>query len=264
MRGRQESSPANLIVLCLNCHSEVSRKGGLGRTYSSEELAIHKNSWVSEISNRRKSVQNLDQSLALFEVKRLTYQFGALGGGLAAEDRALEIMRVIEKFARDFRYDVKELCIQFVYETASWIISRRTSDQFVSHQTSILMECVPIGAGGLRAPSPKPLTKHETRLLEHSIDVAGEIAYDVCKYVRDKDSAEQAIILLHELLLFTDLNNFTRMKNKVLEEFAQCERICKQPLRQGHAFEEGLDLVKSWKETALENAEAGRSNGSAD
>src|SRR5712664_2806408 len=75
--GRMDSTPANLIVLCLNCHSEVERKGGLGRAYSPDELRRYKASAIREIAMRRKQAKALDQSLVLFEVKRLTYKFQA-------------------------------------------------------------------------------------------------------------------------------------------------------------------------------------------
>lgn len=221
------------------------------------EVALRRKS-ASKVASRRKGARNLDQTLASFEIKRLTYEFGALDRGGRAEARALEIMRVVQQFARDFRYEVKELCIQFVYDTTRWLYVSAPSDQFVSHQTSILEECIPIGIGGLVAPSREPLTRHETLLLEHSINVAGEIAYDVCKYLRVRELAESAIMLLYELLLFTDLNRLGSLKDKVLHKFSECERICKEPLRQGHPFKEGLELLHSWRKTALENAKAAR------
>ncbi|MGH9727899.1 MAG: hypothetical protein ACRD4V_04840 [Candidatus Acidiferrales bacterium] len=204
---------------------------------------------------RRKAVQNLDQPLALFEVKRLTYKFQALTPKRNEEARALEIMRVIEQYARDYRHDVKELCIQFVYETADWLSLGIGSGDFVFQQTSILMECIPIGFGGLVAPSRKPLSKHGRDLLNHAIDIAGEIAYDICKYVRVKAAAEKAIIMLYTILRFTDLNNLAKSKEKMLHEFNECERICKQPGPQGHPFDDGLQLLKLWKEEALSHVE---------
>lgn len=267
IHGRHDSGPGNLIVLCRNCHSEVSRKGGLGRRYSAGELKHFKKSWVAAtaqrraivpvLDQRRKHVQDLDHSLTLFEVRRLTYQFRALEGSPKPEARAMEIMRMIQQFAYSSSPDVKELCVQFTYDTASWLYRRPVSAEFVSQQAAILLECVSPDLDFV-APVRRRLTKPELDLLSHCVNVAGEIAYYVCKYVRVKEPAESATMLLYDLLVFTDLNRLSSERDKVLHEFNECERICKQPVRQGRAFEEGLELLKFWKKTALENAAAAR------
>lgn len=249
--GRNNASPANLIVLCLNCHSDVGKKGGLGRVYSAEELKKYKHSWVREVAMRRRSAKHMDQSLVLFELRRLTYSFNALGTGARAESSALKIMGIMVQYARDFGYEVKEECISFVYDTASWILRGKVTSDFVFHETAILLECLPIGAGGLVARSRKPLGRRERRLLSHCVDVAGEIAYTVCKYVREKEVTEQAVVLLHDILRFTNLNGLSKYKDQTLWEFSECERICNQKFEGGQAFTDGLELLESWKKIAL-------------
>jgi hypothetical protein len=245
-----DSRPANLIVLCLNCHSEVERKGGLGRVYSPSELHRYKESWVREIAMRRKHAKALDESLVLFEVKRLTYRFQALD--FQDERRALEIMRQVLLFGRFSSHEVKEDCVSFVYETASWLMRAFGSEkfvseqpgEFVSHQTSILMECSPIIT--LVAPSRKPLTKRDIDLLKHVINVAGEIAYSVCKYMQNEEAAHHAIFALHDLLRFAVLNDLSECEEAVLQEFTQCERIS----REQH-FEPALKHLDLLKKDAL-------------
>ena len=248
--GRMDSRPVNLIVVCLNCHSEVERKGGLGRAYSPAELRRYKESAVREIAMRRKRAKALDQSLALFEVKRLTYKFQALDSRAKQEPRALELMRLILQFGRDGGYEVKEDCVSFVYETSDWLRRGIGSAEFVSHQTSILMECAPIGAGGLVAPSPS-LSKRDLDLFKHIISVSGDIAYAVCKYVRSKDAAQHAILMLHSVLRFAILNNLPDLEKDALHEFEECERICRQSLNYGALFEEALKLLDHSKKEAL-------------
>jgi hypothetical protein len=244
------SRPANLIVLCLNCHSEVERKGGLGRVYSPGELQRYKESWTREIAMRRKQAKALDQSLVLFEVKRLTYKFQALD--FQDQRRALEIMRQVLLFGRFNSHEVKEDCVSFVYETATWMMRgfgseefvSHQSEEFVSHQTSILMECAPIQT--LVAPSRRPLSKRDIELLKHTINVAGEIAYAVCKYIGNEKAATRAIFMLHDLLRFAVLNGLTECEKDVLHEFAECERISRQ-----QNFEPALKLLDTSKKEAL-------------
>ncbi|HKW61296.1 MAG TPA: hypothetical protein VJN89_02015 [Candidatus Acidoferrum sp.] len=249
--GRMDSRPANLIIVCLNCHSEVERKGGLGRAYSPGELRRYKESALREIAMRRKRAKVIDQFLALFEVKRLTYKFQALDFRGKGEPRALELMRLVMQFGRDGGYEIKEDCVSFVYETSDWLRRGTGSPEFVSHQTTILMECAPIGAGGLVAPSSRPLGKRDLDLLKHIVNVSGDIAYAVCKYIRNKEAAEHAILMLHDLLRFAILNNLTEFEKDALHEFEECERICRHPLNYGVRFEAGLKLLESWKKEAL-------------
>jgi hypothetical protein len=241
-----DSTPANLIVLCLNCHSDVERKGGLGRTYSPNELRQHKASAIREIAMSRKHAKTLDQSLVLFEVKRLSYKFQSLD--FQEERRALEIMRQVLLFGRYSSYEVKQDCVSFVYETATWLMRGiRVSKEFVSHQTSILMECSPIVT--LVAPSRKPLSKPDLDLLKHVIDVSGEIAYAVCKYTENEEAAQIAIFALHDLLRFAVLNDLNESEKEVLRQFAECERISR-----GH-FEAALKHLDLARKQALAYAQ---------
>lgn len=201
---------------------------------------------------RRNTARHLDKTLALFDVKRLTYKFQALDSSVKEEGRALEIMRVMQQYARDSGHEIKEGCISFVYETCGWLWRCTGSGDFVSHQTSILLECLPIGVGGLRAASKQSLRKHELELLKHGINVAGEIAYAVCKYIRAKEPAEHAIAMLHDVLRFSVLNGLTACEKQALREFAECERISAQPLREGHAFDVGLQLLSEYKQAAID------------
>jgi hypothetical protein len=118
------------------------------------------------------------------------------------------------------------------------------SGEFVSHQTSILMECSPIIT--LVAPSRKPLTKRDIDLLKHVINVAGEIAYSVCKYMQNEETAQHAIFALYDLLRFAVLNDLSECEDAVLQEFAQCERIS----REQH-FEPALKHLDLLKKDAL-------------
>jgi hypothetical protein len=155
------------------------------------------------------------------------------------------------QFGRDGGYEIKEDCVSFVYETSDWLRRGIGSPEFVSHQTTILLECAPIGIGCLVAPSRQPLGKRDLDLLKHIINVSGDLAYAVCKYIRNKEAAEHAILMLHNVLRFSVLNNLADFEKDALHEFAECERICRQPLNYGLHFEAALKLLDFWKKEAL-------------
>lgn len=201
---------------------------------------------------RRKRARAVDQSLALFEIMRLTYKFRALNIHPKEEARALEIMRVVMQYATfEFNQNVRDACISFVYETTDWLNRGIGSPDFVSHETTILMECAPFGLGGLAAPSRKPLNKRALDLFDHVINVSGEIAYAICKWVRTEETVEPAVQMLSSDLQFAVLNGLAERELTILKEFGNCERICHQRLREGRPFEAGLKLLALWKQEAL-------------
>ncbi len=171
-----DSRPANLIVVCLNCHSEVERKGGLGRAYSPGELQRYKESALREIAMRRKRAKGLDQSLALFEVKRLTYKFQALDFHGKDEPRALELMRLVMQFGRDGGYEAFE---------SSGIEERRALNELVSEAVARTAEAkskdrvrriARILANAFRS-GPKENYEVERELIDAATQIAESDAY---------------------------------------------------------------------------------------
>ena len=77
------------------------------------------------------------------------------------------------------------------------------------------------------------------------------VGYAVCKYIRNKEAAEHAILMLHNVLRFAVLNNLSEFEKDALHEFEECERISRQPLNYGLHFEAALKLLDFWKKEAL-------------
>lgn len=49
----------NLIVLCLNCHSDVHSKGGFGRNWTLGQLQQHKREWIVRVKLRKQEADKL-------------------------------------------------------------------------------------------------------------------------------------------------------------------------------------------------------------
>jgi len=72
----------NLAVLCLDCHSKVTGKRGLGKSYSELELKRYKQEW--EVFMKRevglssfqkpRNIPKIEKQLFVFEIKRIIYQ----------------------------------------------------------------------------------------------------------------------------------------------------------------------------------------------
>jgi hypothetical protein len=253
--GRDRSIYDNLIVLCINCHSRVERGGGLGKGFTPAELRRYKKQWTQEVKQRRKANILLDREFASvveLEVRKLGYAFQSLEVNLANERRALEILSMVHCYSRDFGARVKEECLSTIYDTCNWLRRRVATELIVSYQTSIVTEALPMGFGGLVAPRRKPITAIEMKLLIHAINVAGEICYDMCKYIRDGKIAYEAVVLLADCLRFACLNGLEKIRAEVLNEFEGCTRISGAAFR-GEIFKAGLDLLTEWKAWAFDH-----------
>jgi len=74
----------NLAVLCLDCHSRVTGRRGLGRSFSVAEVRKYKVDWESLVRKRRSlssgppsSLTKLERDLLKFETKNQIYHLSA-------------------------------------------------------------------------------------------------------------------------------------------------------------------------------------------
>ncbi len=76
------NSLENLAVLCLDCHSKVTGRRGLGKSYSRYELKRYKLQWQNVVrksyglatARRAIKIPKLERQLFQFEIKRLIHQ----------------------------------------------------------------------------------------------------------------------------------------------------------------------------------------------
>jgi len=251
--GRHHSTYDDLVVLCVNCHSRVERGGGLGKGFTPTELKRYKAQWTKEVKRRRKANIALDREFATvveLEVRKLSYSFESIKIDVANEERAADILSVMHCYARDFGPRVKDECLSAVYGSTRWLQLQVATELLVNWQTTIVLETLPMKFGGLVAPG-KPLKTKERELLSHAINVAGEICYDACKYVRAEKVAKPAVLLLADILRFANLNRLKKEEAEILHEFDSSTRISRQHLIKG-PFEAGIRLLQEWKAWALE------------
>jgi len=82
---RGNNAPANLAVLCLDCHSLVTSDSGLGRQFSVPEVVRYKNDWEGRLAEAREAVKRSATGGRLRE--RILSEIETLqqgGAGLAA------------------------------------------------------------------------------------------------------------------------------------------------------------------------------------
>lgn len=52
-RNPSNNKPDNLAVVCLDCHSQVTGRSGLGKAYSASEVRMYKRSWEQQVLQSR-------------------------------------------------------------------------------------------------------------------------------------------------------------------------------------------------------------------
>src|SRR4030067_199634 len=73
---------SNLAIMCLDCHSKVTGKRGLGKRYSELEVKRYKQEWETVVKKefglplltKSKEVPKIERQLFIYEIKRMIYQ----------------------------------------------------------------------------------------------------------------------------------------------------------------------------------------------
>lgn len=251
MGSRADFRPENLIVLCLNCHSAVHSKGGLGRRFNISELQKYKESWIREVAARRKAGIHLDQqfkSMAELEVRKLRYAFEALES-CDGNDRiqALKVLWTARCFARDFGPEVKGECLSLAYDATTWIERNAASETFVSHLCLIVGEVFPWGVD-LRgtARTKRSLTRIDRELANRAIDTGGDIGYLVCKYRVPAELIEGPADLYYSQLQFCLKHGLAEEEALLRHEIDECIRVAGAKNKQNliEALQEQVKLVE--------------------
>ena len=153
-------------------------------------------------------------------------------------------------YAREFDEKVKDQVLDATYEVTSRTRNGMTWD-VAEGLSSVLMELMPIGLGGLHYASRTPIANKDQILLERIEDQAFNISYDACRYLRDTQVAEVGAHLYYALIRFAALNGLQRLKAKFLHNAERCIAHCKE-IRQGQDFPEGEKLFRGQVEVALD------------
>jgi hypothetical protein len=114
--------PANLTVLCLDCHSQVTGDQGLGRSYSPEEVSRYKQRWEKRCADVG-SEDNIEKPLySAYEVTRVP-----AGQHKPYDFRLEENMELVVAVSSNRYIDVS-LCARLDYER--WVDERDDLKEF--------------------------------------------------------------------------------------------------------------------------------------
>lgn len=249
--NRADSSPENLIPLCPNCHSDSEQKGGHGRRFTKAELRKYRDASFKRVREQRqqRELTKPDPDLTLmasFEVRKIRYEIeeNRLNWKLL-EDRLFDLL----PYARDFGFPVKSE-VAYAASLASEEARMGITEDVVRALQAVLLEVLPIGFGGLRAPSRREITEDEKELIRSVIETASGLVWDFCRYLRTVEGLEVAVYILFAALQFVHLNGLAEEEKEALDAFNLCALICGEK-RDGKTFERGKEILETWRREAL-------------
>lgn len=217
----------NLIVLCLNCHSEIERKGGLGKKYTAGELRKYRTSWEQEVARRRIQTLEFDSTLAVFEIKKLSNRIQAIPFAQSREEEAIELLRIMSNWCEFAPHNVRHEATSSVYSATYRVMHDKASSEYVGALAAILSNCLPFFS--LVLPQPKPINPIDLKLFQHVADTAYNLVNSACKYISDPFAAEESFHLLGDVLRLGILNDLPGIKEQLNAEFKECIRVARHP-----------------------------------
>lgn len=220
---------SNLIVLCLNCHSEVERKGGLGKAFSAGELWRYRTSWEHEVGRQREQLLDFDAALAVFEIKKLSNRLQAIPEYKSRLDDATEIVWNIYHWCELADRKIRGEAASAVYAATIRVMRDRASREFVDALSAVLNNSLP-PSFNFSCPYPYPIDPADQALIEHVANSATNLVNSACNYVRDDPSiAEASFHLLGNLLRLALLNDLTELQERLESDFKECMRVAWHP-----------------------------------
>jgi hypothetical protein len=221
------NSDANLIVLCLNCHSEVERKGGLGKKFSAGELWKCRTNWEREVERRREQMLNFDVALAVFEIKKLSNRLQAIPESKSRLDEATEILWNMCNWCELADRKVRHEAASAVYSSTARIMRDRASAKFVEALCAVLDYCLPNFSHVF--PQSEPIDPADLELIEHVASAAGNLANSACKYASESDVSDAPIRLLGNILRLVLMNDLTKLQEELEFDLNECIRVARHP-----------------------------------
>lgn len=224
---RKGNHANNLIPVCLNCHSEFHRRGGLGKKFGEQEIKRYREEWFTAVRKRRARAEQEKgksdlEALARFEVRRLCYDLEALRDD---DDKTRGKLIQLFPYARDFGFEIRQEILQAVDYLADWIRSGRISESTVGVMSSLAMECLPLGMGSLVAPRTREIRPEEKAVLHLAVLVAFGIMYEAAKYARSEGMFKTGCELMYMVLRFAVLNRLKDEEELALGEIARLDNF---------------------------------------
>lgn len=255
---KSNNNLGNLAVLCLDCHSKVTGRRGLGRSYSALEVQKYKRQWESIVKTqydflsaaRLKPISRIGKELFLFEIKRLIYEMlGASDSQESIIDRnmaALLYIFILEGLQEEIMYHLQ----------LAFTISAVAGDT----KPIALARALPEFFGYLVGPSVVEMRKKDMSALTDAIEVI-KLTHNTCldqnKNYRLLRVLKDGLVEFIRISILYKRNKIFRKAIQVLEEIRESTQTIyyvgdkKMPRLTGEIDDLFLDIQEELKKAKL-------------
>lgn len=150
-----------------------------------------------------------------FEVKRIRFEME----GNRDWDALEGYLQKLFPYAREFGHVVKHEVLDAVMDVTGRTRQGMPPDVAQAIDT-VLIEVMPIGAGGLNYPSRKEISADDQELLKRIEHAIFEMTWNACRYLRDIKVVEVGSHLYWALIRYLTLNGLEKLKTEGLTTLA--------------------------------------------
>jgi hypothetical protein len=170
------------------------------------------------------------QSGPAFEVRKIRFEMEATPEWAKLEGYLQKLIPYAQEFDHVVKHEVLD---------AVMVVTGRTRQgmplDVAQSVDTVLMEVMPVKAGGLRHPAREEFSKEDQELLKRMEHAAYDMTWDACRYLRDIRIVQVAARLYWVLIRFATLNRLKRLQSESLRNARYCCHICTEE-RMGRAF----------------------------
>jgi len=204
---KNNNDPANLAILCLDCHSKVTGERGLGRKYSELEVKKYKRNWEYMVRKRRHLIyepyrksSKAEEESTRFEISKNLYELVATQNPV----RMKEILRLLDM------YYIFEGQRQFILNTLHDLVP------FYDGSANLLVaEYVTHYFWALPGPDHVKIRRKDIRALDKAVDILSWMGEFNAMAMERAPSVRAALRSLHSLSETVGLYRVRRLQNKI-------------------------------------------------
>ena len=165
------------------------------------------------------------------------------------DDNDLEdLLQQLLPYASEFDHHVQDEVMQAVSRATDR--TRYGVDvRVIRAADAVLSQLMPLASS--HAPRPKPLSDAELEVIKGIANLAFDITWDACRYIRNPALVEIGARRFRMLIRLVAVNHLDRLREKFIEEVRRCEDICSEE-RRGTAFPEGRKILDDAVRDALD------------
>ncbi len=182
----------------------------------------------------------------MLDVRRIRYEMEATSDWEKLEDCLARLL----PYAHEYDDPIRQEILYAIHAATMW--TRHDMSASGARAIDVLLgEMMPVRAGGMHHPASVPLSVGDQQLLKGIENVAYEVLWDACRYIRDPKILEIPIHRYWSLIRFTALNKLTRLRDAFMENLRHCQNICNETSK-GRTFPEGWNAIEETMKDALD------------